>query len=401
MKNKLFFLSIFFMFLFAIFLPTLFLFLEITDITVSTEISFLCMQRIYAADRPIISAQKAAVIDVETGQVLYDKHINVKSFPASLTKVLTTIVALEEGELDDVVTVSKRAAYQEGSSIYLEVGEKLKLEDLLYGIMLASGNDASMAVAEHISGSIEGFADLMNEKARQMGAVNSNFVNPSGLPDPDHYSTAYDLAMIMRYALKNEVFREITATKHKTIPWSSNDWGRGLRNHNKLLWSYKDITGGKTGYTKAAGRCLLASSLKEEREVVAVVLDDPDDWFDIRSLLDYGHNEYEFKEVVRRGDSVYNLDWEESLEGDLDLLTEKSIRLLVPRNGKIKMTKSIYLKEELELPIEKGENVGSLSITSNGRTLARIDLIAGKDLHYNSLFLRLWDRINKLFDSGG
>ena len=137
--------------------------------------------------------------------------------------------------------------------------------------MLASGNDAAVAVAEHIAGSIEDFAVMMNAKAREMGALNSNFINPSGLPDPDHYSTAYDLAMIMRYALKNGIFREITATRNKTIPWADNDWGRGLRNHNKLLWQYDDITGGKTGYTRAAGRCLVASA-KKEREVVAVVL---------------------------------------------------------------------------------------------------------------------------------
>src|SRR5690606_15080224 len=128
-----------------------------------------------------------------------------------------TIIALEEGDLRDMVTVSRRAAFQEGSSIYLQEGEKIRLEDLLYGVMLASGNDASVAVAEHIAGSIEEFAELMNRKAREMGAINSNFLNPNGLPDSDHYTTAYDLAMIMRYALKNKVFREITRTKNKTI----------------------------------------------------------------------------------------------------------------------------------------------------------------------------------------
>src|SRR5690554_5931043 len=141
--------------------------------------------------------------------------MHLKSFPASLTKVLTTIIALEEGNLRELVTVSRRAAYQEGSSIYLQEGEKIKLLDLLYGVMLASGNDAAVAVAEHIAGSIEDFAVMMNAKAREMGALNSNFINPSGLPDPDHYSTAYDLAMIMRYALKNGIFREITATRNK------------------------------------------------------------------------------------------------------------------------------------------------------------------------------------------
>ena len=242
---------------------------------------------VLARGLPQLSARSAVLIDVETGQVLYNKHMHLKSFPASLTKVLTTIIALEEGNPQELVKVSRRAAYQEGSSIYLQEGEKIKLLDLLYGVMLASGNDAAVAVAEHIAGSIEDFAVMMNAKAREMGALNSNFINPSGLPDPDHYSTAYDLAMIMRYALKNGIFREITATRNKTIPWADNDWGRGLRNHNKLLWQYDDITGGRPAY-RAAGRCLVASAKREGREVVAVILNAPDDWLDVRRLLDYG-----------------------------------------------------------------------------------------------------------------
>ncbi|NLM97262.1 MAG: D-alanyl-D-alanine carboxypeptidase, partial [Halanaerobiaceae bacterium] len=221
---------------------------------------------------PAVSAKCAVVLDMETGQVLYNKNMSIKAFPASLTKILTTIIALEEGDINDIVKVSRRAAYQEGSSIYLQEGEEIKLEDLLYGVMLSSGNDASVAVAEHISGSIDEFALLMNEKAKEIGALNSNFKNPNGLPDPDHYSTAYDLAVIMRYAMKNKIFRTISGTKNRTISWAGNDWGRGLRNHNKLLWLYDDITGGKTGFTKAAGRCLAASAERNGREVIAVVL---------------------------------------------------------------------------------------------------------------------------------
>ncbi|NLJ83362.1 MAG: D-alanyl-D-alanine carboxypeptidase [Halanaerobiaceae bacterium] len=363
-------------------------FLSIFLMTYITLSSF--SSPLQVAAMPQLSARSAVLIDVETGQVLYNKHMHLKAFPASLTKVLTTIIALEEGNSKELVTVSRRAAYQEGSSIYLREGEKIKLEDLLYGVMLASGNDAAVAVAEHIAGSIEGFAELMNEKAREMGALNSNFVNPSGLPDSAHYSTAYDLAMIMRYALQNEKFREITGTKQKTIPWADNDWGRGLRNHNKLLWQFDDITGGKTGYTKAAGRCLIASAIKDGREVVAVVLNDPDDWLDIRKLLDFGLENFKSIRVVEKGEPVYSLAWEKTDKGRLDLLAADSLELLVPAAGEVRVKKQVYLKEDLNLPVRQGEEMGILCFLDDYKVIAETPLVAAEDLHYNSIFLRFW-----------
>lgn len=345
---------------------------------------------VLARGLPQLSARSAVLIDVETGQVLYNKHMHLKSFPASLTKVLTTIIALEEGNPQELVKVSRRAAYQEGSSIYLQEGEKIKLLDLLYGVMLASGNDAAVAVAEHIAGSIEDFAVMMNAKAREMGVLNSNFINPSGLPDPDHYSTAYDLAMIMRYALKNGIFREITATRNKTIPWADNDWGRGLRNHNKLLWQYDDITGGKTGYTRAAGRCLVASAKREGREVVAVVLNAPDDWLDVRRLLDYGLEAFKKVRLVAEGEPIYSLAWENSDKGKLDLLAAKALEVLIPEVGEVRLKKELYLKEDLKLPIREGQPLGLLCFRDEDKVLVETELLAAENLNYNSLFLRFW-----------
>lgn len=339
---------------------------------------------------PRITATAAAVVDVETGQILYEKQIHLCRPPASLTKVLTAIIAIEEGNLKEKVKVSRRAAYQEGSSIYLEEGEELSLEELLYGVMLASGNDAAVAVAEHISGSVEEFARLMNKKAKEMGAKNSNFVNPSGLPHPDHYSTAYDLAMIMRQAMKNEVFARITATKYKTISWADNDWGRGLRNHNKLLWSYPDITGGKTGYTRAAGRCLITSAKRNGREVIAVVLNSPNDWLEVRTLLDYGLDNFKRVKVIEKGDIIHQLEWEGSREGEISFLAERPLTVLVPEGGKIKIRKEVYLKPELKLPIRKGEIIGSLYLYAGEQLLGKTELIALNDLNYNSIFLRFW-----------
>ena len=339
---------------------------------------------------PMVSATAAAVLDLASGQVLYNKHMHLRRPPASITKILTTIIALEEAAPEELVTVSRRAVYQEGSSIYLAEGEKISLEELLYGIMLSSGNDASVAVAEHIAGTVEKFCDLMNRRAREMGAQNSNFVNPHGLPQADHYSTAYDLAMIMCYAMNNEVFRRITATKYKTISWAGNDWGRGLRNHNKLLWRYSDISGGKTGYTRAAGRCLIASAGRDNREVVAVLLNSSNDWLESRNLLDYGLDHFKQVTLLEKGELIHEIDWAGSREGRLGLITESPITVLVPQGDRTIVKKELYIKSELELPIMKGDLVGSLQISVDDRLLNRTDLIAQNDLNYNSIFLRFW-----------
>lgn len=349
-----------------------------------------------AKEKPFISATSAAVVDVETGQVLFNKHMHLRRPPASLTKILTTIIAIEEADLNDMVTVSRRAAYQEGSSIYLEVGEKIPLEDLLYGVMLASGNDAAVAVAEHVSGSVKEFAKLMNKRAEEMGALNSNFLNPSGLPEPGHVSTAYDLAMIMRYSLKNKIFSKITSTKYKTISWADNDWGRGLRNHNKLLWSYDGITGGKTGYTRAAGRCLIASAKRGNREVVAVVLNSSNDWLEVRRLLDYGLDSFKRIEIINKGQVIHDLSWEESREGELKLYAKKPLSVVIPKGGKVKVRKEIILKPELELPIKKGDILGELFVYENTYKIGKIELIAGNDLNFNSVFLRFWYWLSNL-----
>lgn len=359
----------------------------------STIIIFLNIQRTQAVQPPSITASTAAVIDTKTGQALYDKHMHLHRPPASLTKILTAIVAIEKGDLNDIVTVSRKAAYQEGSSIYLEKGEKITLEDLLYGIMLASGNDAAVAIAEHLSGSVENFARLMNIKAKQMGAKNSNFLNPHGLPQAGHYSTAYDLAMIMKKALENEIFARITATKEKTISWNNNTWGRGLRNHNKLLWSYPGITGGKTGYTRAAGPCLIASASKGKRKVIAVVLNSASKnikYRETRELLDYGINNFKEKIIINKRDVIHKLKWETSRDGKLCLIAEKPLPVIIPKGEKIKIKKEIILKKELMLPIKKGEIIGKLFLYQQEKIIGKTNLLAGNNLNFNSIFLRFW-----------
>ena len=212
-----------------------------------------------ASEEPIITAKSAIVMDAATGKVLYAKDAEAKRYPASTTKMMTLIVALENGNLDDVIEASEKASKTEGSSLWLEHGEKLTLRDLLYGVMLVSGNDATVAVAEHIAGSVDAYAKLMTKKAHEIGAVHTSFTNSSGLPDPNHYSTAHDLAMIAAYGYKNPLFEEFVSTKSKIIPWAMNDFGRELFNENRMLWLYEGGNGVKTGYTDAAGACIQSS----------------------------------------------------------------------------------------------------------------------------------------------
>src|SRR5690606_26006615 len=201
-----------------------------------------------------IASYSAIIMDQKTGRGFYEKNAHTPRKIASITKIMTAIIAIESGKMDELVTVTSRAVNTEGSSIYLKPGEKIKLEHLVYGLMLRSGNDAAVAIAEHVGGSLEGFVYLMNEKAAQLGMVNTNFTNPHGLDDSeDHYSTAYDMAILTRYAMQNETFRKISGTRVHHAPNPDSQWDRKWSNKHRLVRGmYKYTTGGKTGYTKLA-----------------------------------------------------------------------------------------------------------------------------------------------------
>jgi D-alanyl-D-alanine carboxypeptidase (penicillin-binding protein 5/6) len=254
---------------------------------------------------PHVSAQAAALIDVESGRLLYEKNSTQKLRIASITKILTAVVALEYGNLSDQVKTSNRAYGTEGSSIYLKQGEVISLHNLLYGLMLRSGNDAAVAIAEHVGGSLEGFVYLMNEKAKFIGMKDSHFMNPHGLDDSDeHYSTARDMAILTAYALKNPVFREIVKTKVKTVPSPGDPWDRKWYNKNKMLTLYEGADGVKTGYTKLARRTLSSSATREGVQLAAITLNAPDDWLDHRNMLNYGFNQFDLTTLVRKKETV-------------------------------------------------------------------------------------------------
>ncbi|MFD2679559.1 D-alanyl-D-alanine carboxypeptidase family protein [Bacillus seohaeanensis] len=259
--------------------------------------------------KPGVSAHRAILMDQETGRVLYEKDAHTKSRIASITKIMTAILAVESGKMDKTVTVSANAAGTEGSSIYLKPGEKIKLEDLVYGLMLRSGNDSAVAIAENVGGSLEGFVYLMNEKAKEIGMTNTHFENPHGLDDHEnHYSTAYDMAILTRYAMKNKTYKKIAGTKSYKSPDPNNKWDRTWRNKNRLLTQlYKYTTGGKTGYTKRAKRTLVTTASKDNENLIAVTLNGPDDWNDHINMFEYGFKNYDYKVAVPKG-QLDNID---------------------------------------------------------------------------------------------
>jgi serine-type D-Ala-D-Ala carboxypeptidase (penicillin-binding protein 5/6) len=252
-----------------------------------------------AATARSVSAKSAILIEQTTGRVLFEKDAHTKHRIASITKIMTAILAIESGKMDEMVTVSNRAVRAEGSSIYLKPNEKIKLKHLVYGLMLRSGNDAAVAIAEHVAGSVEGFVFLMNQKAAEIGMTNTEFANPHGLDDAEnHYSTAYDMALLMRYAMQNEEFRKISGTKVYRAPNPDERWDRVWRNKNKLLTNlYEYCTGGKTGYTKRAKRTLVTTASKEGLDLIAVTLNDPDDWNDHIAMYEYGFDNYVLAKV--------------------------------------------------------------------------------------------------------
>jgi D-alanyl-D-alanine carboxypeptidase len=258
-----------------------------------------------AAPRPVsTNAEAAALIDVESGRLLYSHNGDKRMRIASLTKIMTAIVAIEHGDLSDIVKTGRRAAGKEGSSIYLRVGDEMSLHHLLYGLMLRSGNDAAVAIAEHVGGSEEGFVHLMNEKARELGLENTHFMNPHGLDHDDHYSSANDLARLTAYALRNPVFREIVKTRVKKVPNPNAEWDHVWTNKNKMLLMYEGADGVKTGYTKLAGRCLVSSATRNGQQLAAVTLNDGDDWADHRKLLDWGFEHYPLLTIAEEGRKI-------------------------------------------------------------------------------------------------
>lgn len=249
-----------------------------------------------------VSAASAVLLEQNSGRVLFEKEAHTKRRIASITKIMTAILAIESGKMNQKATVSDKAVRTEGSSVYLKPGQKMKLEDLVYALMLRSGNDAAVAIAENVGGSLDGFVYLMNQKAKQIGMLNTHFANPHGLDDHEnHYSTAYDMALLMRYAMQNKTFQTISGSKNHRAPNPNEAWDYQWKNKNRLLTKYKYCTGGKTGFTKRAKRTLVTTATKGDMNLIAVTLNAPDDWNDHISMYENGFKSYDMAEVLIKG----------------------------------------------------------------------------------------------------
>ncbi len=334
---------------------------------------------------PTLSASSAILMDKESGRVLYEKNAREQRSIASITKLMTALVAVElHPDLSSTVTIKREWTGAEGSSMYLKPEEKVTLEALLYGLMLSSGNDAALAIAGYCGGDVESFVAEMNKKAAQLGMNDTHFANPNGLDDPDHYSTAYDMAILAWAVLEREELRTIVSTRSIFIA------GRSLTNHNKLLWRYEGCTGLKTGYTDEAGRTLVSSALRDGQELIAVTLNAPNDWTDHAALFDYGFATYPRTLAASAGEWTHI-----PVTGSLCPFTRVSTvsDFYYPLAQGETVQRTVDLPEQVEAPVEAGFPAGSLTLTLNGDEIGRLPLLYQTGAVNNVAPLRWWQRL--------
>ena len=316
-----------------------------------------------------ISAECAILIDAQTGRVLYEKKAEEKSLIASTTKIMTALVICEQTNVLDRVKIPKEAVGIEGSSMYLKEGEVLTVQELLYGLMLQSGNDAAVALAIYCGGTVEGFTELMNDKAHRLGMTQSHFANPNGLDSPGNYSTARDMGILTAYAMQNPIFAQTVSTKTITIG------ERCLRNHNKLLWQLEGANGVKTGYTKAAGRILISSVTRMGRQLIAVTFNAPDDWQDHKTLIEDGFSRFTVQQLVRQGQTLGQLELAGGQETSVDLIAAEDFSYSLAQGEWV----TISLPEAgfAYAPVAEGQEAGFAHILVDGTAVAKVPLVYG------------------------
>ena len=354
--------------------------------------------RAYAADVPETGAQAYVLYCPDNGEILVSKNENERMKPASTTKLMTTLITLESAAKgNDIITFTKDMT-AEGSSMYLKLGEQVTLRDLAVGMMMSSGNDAANAAAITIGGSSEGFAELMNQRAAEIGMNNTHFVTPSGLDDDDHYSTAYDLALLMSEGLKNADFADLTSLKSAQVVFREpHDKRVTYTNHNRLLSLYEYCIGGKTGYTQAAGRCLVSAAKKDGLTLICVTLNDKSDWDDHISLYEYGFSQLK---AVRSDDSEYRLDVP-LVGGESDsvpVVGGKDFSATVPADAEVE--RRVVLDNFLYAPIGEGRQVGRIEYRADGELLGAVPLIAAADAPERQYQRGFFDWIKDLFTHG-
>ena len=317
-----------------------------------------------------ISADCAVVIEARTGKVLFEKNAHKKHSMASTTKIMTSLIAIESGRLPDEITVTEDMLGVEGTSMGLLPGDSVSLEELVYGMLLQSGNDAANAAAVSVAGSVEDFAGLMNRRAAEIGMKNTHFVTPSGLDDERHFSTAYDMALLGREAVRNTKFLSVCSSRSAVLSYGNPPYRRVLTNHNRLLRELDSVKGIKTGFTKKSGRCLVTYAADDGRELIAVTLGAPDDWNDHKKLLSFG-----FGSLVRRRVDIPKV--RVPVAGG----TRPYVELCAPPfifgdSGSGDIRYRIYTDKFLYAPVAPGTVAGRADIYSGSTLLGSVDLTA-------------------------
>lgn len=334
------------------------------------------------------NAKSAILMDVDTGTIIYEKNIHERMPPASITKIMTLLLVMEALDqnkitLDEMVTASERAASMGGSQIFLEAGEQMSVKDLLKGVAMASGNDASVALAEKIAGSEEMFVQMMNEKAKELGLENTHFVNSNGLPAKDHYSSAHDIAVMSKELLKYEEVTQYTG-KYQDYLRTETDNPFWLVNTNKLVRFYAGVDGLKTGYTSEAKFCLSATAKKDNLRVVAVVLGEPNTKTrnsEVASLFDYAFSQYTNKPIFKKGDTIGSFDVSKGEVNKVELTATRPYSVLLRKGeGLDNIRHELVLSEQLEAPIRKGEPIGKIVVYRGDEALTEFTLEAPQDV---------------------
>lgn len=326
---------------------------------------------------PDVSAKYAVLVEKNTGQIICEKNGYEKTSMASTTKIMTSLILCEMCDLDEEIVATKEMVTVEGSSMGLLEGDRVHYRDLLYGMLLASGNDAANTTAISIAGSIEKFAELMNKKAAEIGMTNTNFVTPSGLDDENHYTTAADMAKLGVYAMRNKDFAAACASKTATLEYGNPPYRRTLSNHNKLLRYYDGAIGIKTGFTKKSGRCLVSCAEKNGMGVIAVTLNAPNDWSDHATLLDYGFSQLETHELYTPTD-IFKTSVANTNEDLTVGFTPPTATLLPEQFDKI--TFKTEMERLLFAPIKKGEKIGSVTYYIDGKQIAKAYITAANEV---------------------
>lgn len=350
-----------------------------------------------AAEPPRITASAAVLMEAETGQVLFGKKAFDRREPASLTKILTAVLALEYNRPEEIVTVSKRSAsISVGQELDLNQGDRITLDNLIKAALLYSANDSTVAIAQHIAGSEGRFIELMNAKALVLGALNSRFANTNGYHHPNHYTTAYDLALIARYALANEEFARIVGTPRDTIHWADGKKIREIENTNRLVRekSYEGIIGVKTGSTIRAGNCLIAAARRGDRTLISVVLHSRNRYKDSVKLLDYGFTGVERVALCSPSQDFGPAPVAGGVRESVRAVSDRAVEIYLDPDHRDRVAHRVILDKSLRAPVRAGQKVGEVVFTLEGDELARAGLVAAGEVEDQGLFYRLRQFLN-------